>query len=203
MPLEDRHFWEDEKERREIQREDNSIFKLFPPKRSPVWFYETLVPHKEHFSMSGVVSMLDKEHPVVQSFTDGDRINTFVTLSSVPIPYSIFVFTVSRRMVQYLTKAHFNDRGENAKFSFDDETVQYLSRVFKNGSLHSKLRAMAFSVLGSWANPTGLVEDTILALFDDFQEKYDDGLRVQMFREFIDRVDMAYADSLEHIIEIA
>jgi hypothetical protein len=149
------------------------------------------------FVRGSVVSIIDKEKPVIETFTDGDGVVTVAFLHGIPIPFNTFMTYMAIRFAPKRSEAMLPGHFRGGKFWPPENEIEVINRVWNKVDMPSEMRELIAR------------QDTADTIFGIVQQLYaavlaPDGEEemAAAFKTFIRRIDEDYTSSLIDPIEI-
>ncbi len=136
-----------------------------------------------------ILSIVETERPVIESFTDGESIYTMAFLKGTPIPFNVLVLYMSMRFAPQRARGQMEKLYENSVFKFpqEEEVIQLWNRVEVPQDTRKYMESS-----GTANNAVmGLVNEMFTKLMNSEAEE-----TTASFRSLIHRIEDDYESSL-------
>jgi hypothetical protein len=146
-----------------------------------------------------VVSMIDREKPFFESFTNGKDVATVVYIGGVPMSLNIFLVAMAIRFAPNRTRACIPGRvsDNRSRIIVTDEELVSLNAIWGKVEMSPDVRREILSV-----DTNDTIHVAITRIFDSHLKLTDPTEIEKSFKEFMRRVDDEYTSSLIDPINI-
>lgn len=141
-----------------------------------------------------VLSIVDTERPVIETFTDGKTVMPFAFLAGVPIPYNIFMLFMSLRFAPKCSQSMLLSRYENGEFCLPVEDHLKLTNLWCLCELPPAIKAMVGGEMRPWT-ANHIIRGLVTDLYIKHIVADDDSSKIS-FQRLIRRIDEDYVSSL-------
>jgi hypothetical protein len=151
-----------------------------------------------------VISIMETHRPIIESFTDGEKIITFAFLNGVPIPYEIFALFMAIRFAPKCSESMLKKNYMNGQFYIEPEERIKLLELWSKCELPTELSSPDV-MQNQLSEPSALICGLINKLYSKHmvgEWVIDDDSAKASFKELIHRIDEDYASSLINPIRI-
>jgi hypothetical protein len=143
---------------------------------------------------ASVISIIDRDRPVIESFTNGEGVCTVVSLHGVPIPYSIFILHMAVRMAPMVSAKYLREDTLRST-DFVTQSMDILLETWKRAELPEEIKALLATGCPPALPAPIIVKKLVADLFDRLIVANAETTRAS-FRELVIRMDEDYISSL-------
>lgn len=147
-----------------------------------------------------VISVVDTERPVIETFADGEKLVPFAFLAGVPIPYNIFMLFMALRFAPNRSQAMMEDRYDGGEFFLPPDDHQNLTTLWSLCELPQPIKDEIGHAMKPWT-ANRLIRRLVDELYTKHMEGDDESAKAS-FQTLIRRIDEDYTSSLIDPVKI-